>query len=249
MTLIYKPKGKAQEYAELALNIYKGCQHGCRYCYNTKTPWTDREKYYLDADPKKDFLKRLEIDAKKIALEYGAACPEILLSFVGDVYQPADEAFNLARPTIEILIDHGLPFTILSKGGMRATKDFDILKHYKKFRAGTSLVFWDQEKASRLEPGAAAIKDRVDSILKAHELGIKTWISIEPVIYQGDAIKILENLGTLVDQVKVGKINHYKKYDFYKPADWRSWRDQKLIPFLSRLKTEYYIKDSLRGLK
>ena len=39
LKIIYKPSGKAKEYANLAINLYKACTHGCRYCFGAKTPW------------------------------------------------------------------------------------------------------------------------------------------------------------------------------------------------------------------
>ena len=84
--VIYEPKGKAREYAALACNIYKGCEHGCRYCFGAKTPWVSADDYYGAANPKDHFLEKLERQASKM----NGGTPEILLSFQGDVYQPAE---------------------------------------------------------------------------------------------------------------------------------------------------------------
>lgn len=52
MSLIYEPTGKAREYAGLALNIYKGCTHGCRYCYAAAASRISREEYFSYPNPK-----------------------------------------------------------------------------------------------------------------------------------------------------------------------------------------------------
>jgi len=62
MKIISEPKGKAKEYEELSLNIYKGCAHACKYCYIPVMPWVKREDYYNDANPKADVLDKLSSD-------------------------------------------------------------------------------------------------------------------------------------------------------------------------------------------
>ena len=86
MNVIYKPAGKAREYADLAINLYKGCTHGCRYCFGAKTPWVSADDYYKTANPKKDVISKLQKDCQKLNVD----SPEILLSFIGDVYQHAE---------------------------------------------------------------------------------------------------------------------------------------------------------------
>jgi DNA repair photolyase len=90
--------------------------------------------------------------------------PRILLSFLGDVYQPAEMELGLTRETIKIPIQNRLPFTILTKGGTRAVRVFDLLESYGRSRFGTSLVFMDQEYTDYWEPGAASIRDRIEAI-------------------------------------------------------------------------------------
>ena len=110
MSIIYEPSGRANEYAKLAANLYKGCTHGCRYCFGPSSLFKTKENYFEMADPKKDVLSKLEKDCQKL----NGNCPEILLSFIGDVYQHAEMELGLTRAAIKILISHNLPFTILT---------------------------------------------------------------------------------------------------------------------------------------
>lgn len=89
--------------------------------------------------------------------------PEILLSFLGDVYQPAEIELRLTRSALEILNDNDLPFTILTKGGTRAVRDFDLMEAGRA-RFGTKLIFTDQTVADYWEPGSATIGDRFEAI-------------------------------------------------------------------------------------
>ena len=236
--MIYTPKGRAREFADLALNIYKGCTHSCKYCFNAGSPWA--KQYFKSANPKKNIIARLRRDCTKLALSGSAS--EILISFVGDPYQPAELGLGITRRVIQTLIEFDLPFTILTKGGLRACRDFDLLQPYPKARFGVSLVFWDQQQADRWEPNAAPIAERVTSLALAHARGIPTWVSLEPVIDPEEAIKVVRNLHEWVGHWKIGNINHFPKLE--SRVDWYTFR-QHITDLLDDLGADYYLKKSL----
>jgi DNA repair photolyase len=239
LSIIYEPTGKAREYAPLAINIYKGCTHGCRYCYGAKMPRTPADRYYEAADPKRDAIKNIKCDAKKL----NGDNREILLSFTGDVYQPVEMELGLTRQAIEVLIEYNLPFTILTKGGTRVTRDFDLLAHYNKARFGTTLVFTSQADADKWEPHAPPIKDRIDAIEQAYVASIPTWVSLEPVIDPKQALGLIRALNPIVGHWKVGKLNYENV-----PVDWVAFREE-VTGLLDSLGADYYIKKSLKGLQ
>ncbi|MBF0235574.1 MAG: hypothetical protein HQK65_21440 [Desulfamplus sp.] len=168
--------------------------------------------------------------------------PEILISFLGDCYQHAETETGLTRQIISMLIEYELPFTILTKGGGRAKRDFDLLSGYPKCRFGTSLVFTNQADANYWEPYAASIKDRVDTIWTAHAMGIKTWLSMEPVIYPDQAIELVEKLYPIVGHWKVGKINRNKVVEHN--SDWIKFRNEITVA-LENHNADFYLKKSL----
>lgn len=238
--IIYEPTGPAREYSELACNIYKGCEHGCLYCFgkNRKSP-EQKEDYDTNPNPKDHFLEKLKYKAERM----NGDTPEILLSFLGDVYQPSEMELMLTRQAIEILIENDLPFTILTKGGTRAVRDFDLLEGYPGARFGTTLVFKDQAYADHWEPGAASIEDRIWAIQDAHDRGIKTWVSVEPVINPDQALQVIRELHPIVGAWKVGKINYQKDIK----VDWITFREE-VRALLDDLGADYYIKKSLTEL-
>ena len=241
MRIIYKPKGKAKEYAKFAINIYNGCTHNCRYCYLTRGYGEKQEKYYEAANPTEDIINRLTQEL----INLNSHIPEILLSFQGDVYQPDEMKLCLTRQVIVKLVENDLPFTTLTKGGTRATRDFDLLRSFPKARFGTSIVFINQSDADYWEPGAATISNRIAAIEQAHGMGIKTWISLEPVIDPAQAIQIIKELHTIVDHWKIGKINHHK--DLESEVDWVQFKTQ-TTTLLNSLGADYYLKKSLTNL-
>ena len=241
--IIYEPTKQAREYAALAINIYKGCQHGCRYCFG-KRRMSEEQKADSDSNPnpKAHFLEKLEYKAAKMESK---ETPEILLSFLGDVYQPAEMDLKLTRGALEILVENALPFTVLTKGGTRACRDFDLLVEGGG-RFGTSLVWMDQEQADHWEPGAASIVDRISAIQLAHDRNILTWVSVEPVIEPLEALKVIKELHPIVDHWKIGKINRCPEVE--RRHDWVAFRDE--VSFLlDALGAGYYLKKSLTELE
>ena len=243
MDIIYQPKGRALEYSLLALNIYKGCEHKCRYCFGPSSLQSKREKYFSAPNPKKDVIKRVQKDAQ--ILRNTNNNEEILISFIGDPYQPAEMDLRLTRQVIEILIQYNRRFTILTKGGTRAERDFDLLANYQKARFGTTLVFNNQKDTDYWEPGAAPVSDRINAIENAHARGIPTWVSIEPVIKPDQALQLIRNLHPIVDHWKVGKINYNKAIE--KSVNWIKFREE-VKELLNSISADYYLKKSLTEL-
>ncbi|MFC1513445.1 radical SAM protein [candidate division KSB1 bacterium] len=243
MKMIYIPSGGALEYAPYAINIYKGCHHRCLYCYGPAALRKKKEDYFNNPDPKVNFIEHLREDARK--MRANGIEDEILISFIGDPYQPVEMELGLTRRTIEILIENELRFTILTKGGTRAVRDFDLLENYPKCSYGTSLVFSQQQSADIWDTQAALIEDRIAAIQEAKSSGIRTWMSLEPVIIPEQAIELIQRLHPIIDHWKVGKINHCKAVE--SRVDWIQFRED-VTSLLDSLEADFYIKDSLSTL-
>ena len=168
---------------------------------------------------------------------------EILLSFVTDPYQAIESDLNITRQAIKILIENNLRFTILTKGGIRAARDFDLLKNYNRASFGTTICFTKQDVADKWEPNAATIDMRIAAIKAAHEMGIRTWVSLEPVIDPDQALELIEQIHPFVDHWKVGKLN-YKKLK----VNWLKFREEVTSLLVSK-GADYYLKKSLTDLK
>ena len=211
--VIYEPRGRAGEYAPLAVNLYRGCGHGCIYCYAPEATFIDRQEF-IKATPRQGIIKKLEKDAPQAALDGHKG--NVLLCFTCDPYQPIDITYQLTRQAIIILHENGFNITILTKGGKRAERDFDLLRHGDEF--ATTLTFLDEQKSLQWEPGAAIPEERIEAVRKAHDLGIETWVSLEPVIDAEQTLEIIRQTHTFVDLFKVGKLNYSEKL----PEPYRS---------------------------
>ena len=100
MGIIYEAKGKAREYAPLAVNLYKGCSHGCIYCYGPAATRKKRETFHTSTKLKEDALLLLSHDAEK--LRTAGDDREILMSFVTDPYQTIESETRLTQEAIKI---------------------------------------------------------------------------------------------------------------------------------------------------
>lgn len=206
MRIIYEPRGRALEYAPLAVNLYKGCAHGCLYCFGPKITKTEIAEFVCRPHPREGALKLLEMDARDLARIHDPR--EILMSFTTDPYQPIEEQFGLTRAAIGILLEYGLKFTILTKGGLRSLRDLDLLiERPDLFRYGTTLVFRDE---SEWEPFAAPTHERIAALRVMHDNGIPTWVSCEPVFDIYQTIQLIEISLPFVDEYRIGKLNHYE---------------------------------------
>ncbi|SLM29781.1 Radical SAM domain protein [Desulfamplus magnetovallimortis] len=243
LDVIYCPSGKALEYASRAVNVYKGCTHECNYCFGPGCTFKTKEGYFAGANPKKNIINRVKKDIEKLSRLNDV--PEILLSFIDDPYQHEEMELGLTREIIKMLIAHNLPFTILTKGGSRAVRDFDLMSSYPKSRFGTSLVFTEQASVDIWEPRAASVEERINTIAQAHEMEIKTWVSMEPVIVPKQAIDLVNRIHSIVDHWKVGKINHNKAVE--KSVDWLKFR-REVTSALTGVNADFYLKKSLTEL-
>jgi len=241
MEIIYEPSGKAKEYSPLAVNLYQGCEHRCKYCFGPQILRKNREVFHSDCKPKEDALAKLTRDAEKLGKAGNER--EILLCFVTDPYQTIESELNITRQAIETLIKNNLRFTILTKGGIRAARDFDLLKNYDKASFGSTICFTKQDDADKWEPNAPSIDMRIEAIKAAHEMGIRTWVSLEPVINPDQALELIEEIHPFVDHWKVGKLNYQNL-----KVDWLKFRDD-VTGLLESVSADYYLKKSLTDIK
>ena len=236
LSVIYEPKGRAREYGELAANLYKGCGHGCEYCYAPSATFTEKKIFHEAARPRPGILDKFEKDCQALK----NTGKRILLSFTTDPYQPIDQEYGLTRKAIEILKSNGLNVEILTKGGTRALRDFDLLKEEDYF--ATTMTFLDPRKSMKWEPGAALPDDRMEAMRYAHSLGIKTWVSLEPVIDPAETLEIIRQTHEVVDLYKVGTLNYHP---LSQSIDWDRF-GREATQLLRDYGKDYYIKKDLR---
>lgn len=195
---IYQPKGRANEYGSLACNIYTGCNHGCTYCYAPKILRKTREAF-AKVEPRPAI-----VESVKRQLEREQITGKLIhLCFTCDPY-PADIDTNPTREVIKAIKEAGNNVQILTKGGFRAERDFDLLDGGDWF--GVTITT-DSIKPTEIEPRAANASERIITIGKAKQLGINTWISFEPVIEPETVYGFIKYCNQ-IDLFRIGKMNY-----------------------------------------
>ena len=234
--MIYEPKGKAREYSPLAVNLYKGCGHGCAYCYVPAATFITRDEFDNQVEIKKDAIERLEASAK----QFSGTDQQVLMSFSTDPYNSLNDEMQLTREALKIFLKYKIPVAILTKGGEKVLKDYDIIKQFgKHIKVGASLTFKNNTDSKKWERNAALPAERFNTLKILHGLGIRTWASMEPVIDPDQSLNIMNTTCRFIDEYQVGRVNHIKS-----EIDWKDFL-YKAITILSDHNKEFYIKIGL----
>ena len=167
-----------------SLNPYRGCEHGCPYCY--ARPYHE----YLGFSSGLDFETRIivkENAAELLREELGSPRwkPEVLaLSAITDAYQPVENRLGITRQCLQVLAEFRNPVGVITKNHL-VTRDLDILAGMAEeglCSAHISVTSLDPELSRRMEPRASLPAHRLDAIAKLAQAGIPTGVVIAPVI-------------------------------------------------------------------
>lgn len=225
MKPIYEPRGKAKEYGDLALNIYTGCPHRCFYCFAPSVLRRDREAFHSNVQPREGI-----VEATRKQLEKEQITDKLIhLCFTCDPY-PDGYDTSTTREIIKLLKEYGNHVQILTKGD--GTRDFDLLDANDWY--GITI----DGGSRRVTP---VENYGLSHLTWAHDKGIKTWISFEPVLNAKYCLNVLRFSKVWADKVKIGKLNYHPS-----DIDWKQFGNE-AEAICKEKGIEYYIKDSLRA--
>lgn len=230
MKPIYKPTGKAKEYGDYAVNIYTGCTHGCIYCYAPRVLHRTPEIFHSSIIPREGIVESLKDQIER----EGIIDKTIHLCFTCDPY-PTLIDNSVTRDVIKVIKKTGNHVQILTKGDGR--RDFNLLDENDWY--GITISNSSDREAAAIEPCAIRPTGRLVSLLQAKERGIKTWISLEPVMSE-NVLDLLKLYPDAFDKVKIGKLNYMKS-----DIDWKAF-GLKAEALCKELGINYYIKEGLR---
>jgi DNA repair photolyase len=167
-----------------SINPYRGCEHGCVYCYSRPS------HAYLGLSPGLDFETRIfakhnaaELLRKELAAP-NYRCSSIALGANTDPYQPAERELRITRSILEVLVECEHPFTIVTKGAL-VERDIDLIAPMAAkdlARVYVSVTNLDAELARKLEPRASAPYRRLEAIKRLVAAGIPSGVLVAPVI-------------------------------------------------------------------
>lgn len=214
MNAIYQPKGKAAEYAEWACNFYVGCSNNCSYCFLKKgrgakilggcTPTLKKcfknEEHALEVFKKEVIQNISELQEKGLFFSFTT---EPMLS----------ETINLTGKALSFCLKYDIPVKILSKIGDFEMVYFPFIRQYikgvwidnSKIAFGFTLTGHDE-----LEPNASTNQERIEAIKKLHNIGFKTWVSLEPIIDFASSLDMFNQTIDYCDHYKIGLLKRAK---------------------------------------
>lgn len=191
------------------LNCYVGCTHKCLYCYaRYMKKFKERPEEWGDfVDIKINACEVLKKQLKKIRPPQ-----EVFMSSVGDAWQPLEAKYRLSRDSLKLLLEAGLQVTILTKSSL-IERDFDILTCFKTVNLGMTITTLDKSLQRVLEPLASSTQERLNTLKKAQDKGIKIWVFLGPLLPEfTDTYSNLEALfkaisGLNLDYIYIDRLN------------------------------------------
>lgn len=166
------------------LTPYRGCAHGCAYCYARQT------HEYLGFGIGTDFERRLVVKPRAAELLRETFEDKrwrgglLVISGNTDAYQPLEQSLGLTRACLEVCAEYGNPVHIITKGCL-VERDLDVLQRLmQRTSVGVSIsvTFWDAEVARAIEPYAPPPRRRVETIRRLSAAGIPVMLHVAPVI-------------------------------------------------------------------
>jgi len=167
-----------------SINPYRGCEHGCIYCYARPS------HAYVNLSPGLDFETRLfaKVNAAEVLRAELAKpsyrCEMIAMGTNTDPYQPIERQYALTRGVLSVLSECDHPVGIVTKNAL-IERDIDILAAMAQKNLASvfmSICHLDHELARRMEPRASAPRRRIETIRRLAEAGIPVGVIVAPVI-------------------------------------------------------------------
>lgn len=240
-TLLYKT---GVEYGDYTINHVQGCAHGCKYpCYAfLMAKRFGKAKTYEEWIEPRIVSNALELLKKEIP-RYQHKINSVHLCFTTDPFMYEYE--EIARLSIEIITElnaAGITCTALTKGLL----PIELAELSLENQYGITLISLDESFRESIEPNAAPLKERINSLHELHKKGCKTWVSIEPYptpnIIEQDFDTILNSI-CFVDKIIFGRTNYNPEVTKYpNRKEFYNELSLQVEKFCTERKIDCYIK-------
>ena len=243
---IYKPKGKAKEYAEdYALNVFTGCPHSCTYCFAPSVLRRPRDIFHSKVATRDGIVEATKEQLDKW-VKSGVSGKLIHLCFTCDPFPYGYEH----SPTIEIIKaikESGNHVQLLTKNfsgdpGTGEVGDLAIFRLIELLDKDDWFgITYDGTKGIYKDVHAMSLE--ASTVLYQMHFRTNTWVSFEPVIDEAQVLHFLNGNHESIDIAKIGKLNYHPKPETVK--DWAEF-GHAAEDLCKELGVNYYIKESLR---
>lgn len=166
------------------LNPYRGCEHGCIYCYARPTHETLGFSSGLDFETRIVAKRQAPALLRKTLNSPRWDGEPIMLSGVTDPYQPVEAKLGITRACIETLLEFRQPMAVITKNRL-VLRDLDLLSAMHKHGlvgAAVSITTLDHSLAAKMEPRASSPRDRLETVRQLAAAGIPVTVMMAPII-------------------------------------------------------------------
>lgn len=164
--------------ASNGMNLYRGCSHGCIYC-DSRSRCYHMEHAFEDIEVKENALELLEdaLQRKRVKCMLGTGS-------MTDPYIPLESELRLVRGALELALQYGFGFTLITKSS-RVLRDLDLLSAINKKTkcvVQMTLTTADEDLCKKIEPNVSTTAERVETLIRLHEAGIPTVVWLSPIL-------------------------------------------------------------------
>lgn len=163
------------------LNIYRGCRHGCRYCYAMYShQYMGNDKFFDNIYVKENIVEQLEKELSAANWKREV----INIGGVTDSYQPAEAHYQLMPQILKLLIKYRTPAIISTKSNL-ILRDYDLIDELSRItyvNVAATITTMDEGIRNRLEPGGAASLERFEVLKEFRKTNASTGLHVMPII-------------------------------------------------------------------
>ena len=181
---ILSPNDSPDVSFELSVNPYRGCEHGCVYCFARPS------HAYLDLSPGLDFETRLfaktnAVERLRVELAKPGYTPSMIaLGINTDAYQPIERRYGITRAVLEVFAECRHPVSFVTKSAL-IERDIDVLADLARDQLVSvyfSVTTLDNRLAARMEPRASAPHAKLRAMRRLHDAGVPVGVMVAPVV-------------------------------------------------------------------
>ena len=191
--------------ANYDLNIYRGCEHRCKYCFAQYSHKYLESDFFNDIYVKTNVAEILDKELNKKSWKHDV----INISGVCDCYQPIEEKYEIMPKVLEVLIKHKNPTFILTKSDL-ILRDYELIKELSNLTQvciSTTVTTLDENIRKKLEPNVCSSTNRLKMLSEFSKLNCKTNVMLMPIIpYLTDSKKSLEGVYRMCQKIGIKHI-------------------------------------------
>lgn len=214
---------------DYVINPYRGCGHGCRYCYASFM-----KRFSGHDEPWGQFVD-VKVNAPEVLAKQLRKAREkssIILSSVTDPYQPAEKRYELTRRCLEVLRKHSWSVQILTKSPL-CLRDVELFKEFGEIEVGLSITSDDEKMRQLFEPHAPSIRSRIEALRILHREGIRTYAFIGPMLPL-DPKRLVGQLEGCIDEVLIDRMNYSQRVKgFYRRVHLEQYLEETFFSLFS----------------